>query len=196
MRRSATFGAAAVSVVAALVLTGCAATADEDHRPGADASRPAPSPPSQRTGAEARHGTLLVTDFGSDTVTFVDPDKGPVDSVKVGAAPYGLALGADGRAWVATADGVAVVDTHDRRLLARIAYRTPGLGPVTGGEYRGGGMGIALAPDSRHVYVGVNVPDGNGTLEIIDTTTLEVTDTTPVGRRPSTWMSPRTAVRR
>ncbi|MCB8901354.1 MULTISPECIES: YncE family protein [unclassified Streptomyces] len=136
----------------------------------APAGRPAP-------------GTLLVADFGSDTVTFVDPARGATGSVKVGTAPYGLVLGKDGRAWVATAEGVAVVDTTTRQRLALIPYETD-TGPVTTGEYRGGGMGIALAPDGRRVYVGVNVPGGNGTLEVIDTTALRVTDTVPVGRRP------------
>ncbi|MEU7390547.1 YncE family protein [Streptomyces tanashiensis] len=128
-------------------------------------------------------GTLLVTDFGSDTVTFVDPARGATGSVKVGTAPYGLVVGADGRAWVATAEGVAVVDTASRERLALIPYRTD-TGPVTTGEYRGGGMGIALAPDGRRVYVGVNVPGGNGTLEVVDTAALRVTDVVPVGRRP------------
>ncbi|WP_086830532.1 hypothetical protein [Streptomyces sp. NRRL B-24572] len=128
-------------------------------------------------------GTLLVSDFGSDTVTFVDPARGATGSVKVGTAPYGLTVGEDGRAWVATAEGVAVVDTASRERLALIPYRTD-TGPVTTGEYRGGGMGIALAPDGRRVYVGVNVPGGNGTLEVVDTATLKVTDAVPVGRRP------------
>ncbi|WP_406054918.1 YncE family protein [Streptomyces sp. NBC_01077] len=128
-------------------------------------------------------GTLLVGDFGSDTVTFVGPARGATGSVKVGTAPYGLVVGEDGRAWVATAEGVAVVDTTTRQRLALVPYETD-TGPVTTGEYRGGGMGIALAPDGRRVYVSVNVPGGNGTLEVIDTTALRVTDTVPVGRRP------------
>ncbi|MFH9725287.1 hypothetical protein ACH4M4_20310 [Streptomyces sp. NPDC017254] len=136
----------------------------------APAGRPAP-------------GTLLVSDFGSDTVTFVDPERGAIGSVQVGTAPYGLVVGADGRAWVATAEGVAVVDTTTRQRLALIPYATDA-GPVTTGEYRGGGMGIALAPDGRRVYAGVNVPGGNGALEVIDTASLRVTDTVPVGRRP------------
>ncbi|WWQ69040.1 hypothetical protein V2W30_18075 [Streptomyces sp. Q6] len=137
-----------------------------------------------RPSGRTPDGTLLVADFGADTVTFVDPDRGPVDSVKVGRAPYGLAVGADGRAWVATAEGVAVVDTATRERMDLVPYETRNLGPVTDGEYRGGGMGIALAPDGEHVYVGVNVPGGAGALETIDTRTRTVTDTTDVGRRP------------
>lgn len=75
-----------------------------------------------------------MADFGGDTVTFLDPVDGPTGSVRVGTAPYGIALGDDGRAWVATAEGVAVVDTRTRRSLGRVPYRT-GTGPVTGGEY-------------------------------------------------------------
>ncbi|MFB6626242.1 hypothetical protein ACFCWD_18570 [Streptomyces sp. NPDC056374] len=147
--------------------------------PTAGSSATVPPAP---TGGPAP-GTLLVADFGSDTVTFVDPARGATGSVVVGTAPYGLALGKDGRAWVATAEGVAVVDTATRRRLALVPYETD-TGPVTTGEYRGGGMGIALAPDERRVYVGVNVPGGNGSLEVIDTAALRVTDTVPVGRRP------------
>ncbi|WP_314615283.1 YncE family protein [Streptomyces stackebrandtii] len=144
---------------------------------------PSTAPAAPDASASAAPGTLLVTDFGSDTVTFVDPARGATGSVKVGTAPYGLVLGADGRAWVATAEGVAVVDTATRQRLALVPYRTDS-GPATTGEYRGGGMGIALAPDGRRVYVGVNVPGGNGTLEVLDTATLRFTDTVPVGRRP------------
>lgn len=61
---------------------------------------------------------------------------------------------------MATAEGVAAVDTVTRTRTALIPYAT-GTGPVTTGEYRGG-MGIALSPDGTCVYVGVNVPGGDG----------------------------------
>ncbi|MER8233066.1 hypothetical protein [Streptomyces sp. NPDC094049] len=183
---------AAVSVV---LLAGCAGASEGTGTAGASAptgSSPAVPPPGAPAsggptvpGASARpvSGSLLVADFGADTVTFVDPAKGATGSVRVGTAPYGLVVGGDGRAWVATAEGVAVVDTLTRQRLALVPYETDS-GPVTTGEYRGGGMGIALAPDGRRVYVGVNVPGGNGVLEVVDTTALRVTDTVPVGRRP------------
>ncbi|MFF8835502.1 YncE family protein [Streptomyces sp. NPDC015130] len=183
--------------VAVALLAGCAQGSGAAGSGSASATGPSPSTGSApATGsapsaaasvplpdASAAPGKLLVTDFGSDTVTFVDPERGATGSVKVGTAPYGIVLGADGRAWVATAEGVAVVDTERRERLALVPYRTD-TGATSTGEYRGGGMGIALAPDGRRVYVGVNVPDGNGTLEVLDTATLRFTDTVPVGRRP------------
>jgi YVTN family beta-propeller protein len=184
------------ALAAAVALTGgCGAPADDTPAP-AGSSRTASAPagtagtsaPAGTAGATAPArtpaGALLVADFGSDTVTFVDPQRGAFDSVKVGTAPYGLAVGRDGRAWVATAEGVAVVDTAARERIARVPYTSRGVGEPEHGEYRGGGMGIALSPDGRHVYVGVNRPGGDGALEVVDTRTLEVTGTAEVGRRP------------
>ncbi|MEU2072906.1 YncE family protein [Streptomyces sp. NPDC013489] len=183
------------AAVAVVLLAGCAQGSGGAASPAGSASpagvSPTGAPPTAGSSVTAAPaptggpapGTLLVADFGSDTVTFVDPARGATGSVVVGTAPYGLALGKDGRAWVATAEGVAVVDTATRRRLALVPYETD-TGPVTTGEYRGGGMGIALAPDGHRVYVGVNVPGGNGSLEVIDTAALRVTDTVPVGRRP------------
>ncbi|WP_415949676.1 hypothetical protein [Streptomyces sp. KLOTTS4A1] len=177
----------AVALGIAALLTSCSRS--ESHV-GTSSPSPAPSakaslePGADGSPARTPEGTLLVADFDGDTVTFVDPDEGPIASVEVGRAPYGLTVGEDGRAWVATAEGVAVVDTLERERLALIAYETEDLGPVTDGEYRGGGMGIALAPDGKQVYVGVNVPGGNGTVEAIDTGSLKVTGTADVGRRP------------
>lgn len=185
-------------LAAAAVLAGCA-TGTTEAAPDArltTASAPdatettAPAPASSSATGRTPQGALLVADFGSDTVTFVDPGTsgsgktaGPIASLEVGTAPYGLVVGEDGRAWVATAEGVAVVDTERRTRIGTVPYETE-TGPVTTGEYRGGGMGIALAPDGRHVYVGVNVPDGNGTVEVIDTATREVAGVADVGRRP------------
>ncbi|OWA13469.1 hypothetical protein B9W62_01825 [Streptomyces sp. CS113] len=188
-RRSLAVRLAALAAVTA-TLAGCAlgggdgAAPPGSAPPGTTARR---TPDSGGTSAPAPQGALLVTDFGSDTVTFVDPAArgGAADlgSVRVGTAPYGIALGEDGTAWVATAEGVAAVDTRTRERTALIPYRTD-TGPVTTGEYRGGGMGIALSPDGSRVYVGVNVPGGTGTLEVVDTQRREVTRVVPVGRRP------------
>ncbi|MFI8961641.1 YncE family protein [Streptomyces sp. NPDC053493] len=171
----------AVLSLSVALLAGCAQGGGEPAR--ADGGGRPAAPTAKAPAGGTPKGTLLVADFGADTVSFVDPARGAFDSVRVGTAPYGLVVGADGRAWVATAEGVAVVDTRSRTRLALVPYRTA-TGPATTGEYRGGGMGIALAPDGRRVYVGVNVPGDNGVLEVIDTGSLRVTDRVPVGRRP------------
>ncbi|MEU6294227.1 YncE family protein [Streptomyces erythrochromogenes] len=181
-RRARGTRTALAALAAATLLAACA----QDATPAAPGAAPAPAPSAAAplpAAAPTPQGLLLTADFGSDTVTFVDPERGAVASVAVGRAPYALAVGADGRAWVATAEGVAVVDTRTRVRVARIPYRTA-TGPVTDGEYRGGGMGIALSPDGARAYVGVNVPGTTGVLEVIDTTGREVTAVVPVGRRP------------
>ncbi|MFJ9055517.1 YncE family protein [Streptomyces sp. NPDC102409] len=182
------------AVLLGAVLAGCAdggagpAEARDDGAASAEAPvRPSTPAPTGDGPVRTSEGTLLVTDFGADSVTFLDPSEpdggSGRSSVKVGTAPYGIALADDGTAWVATAEGVAAVDTATRRRTALIPYET-GTGPVTTGEYRGGGMGIALSPDGTHVYVGVNVPGGNGTLEVVDTRERRVVTAVPVGRRP------------
>ncbi|WP_435860134.1 hypothetical protein [Streptomyces roseus] len=120
---------AALVLAGAALLDGCAAVGDA----GGGARTTAGADGGNRTGTSAGaasaaaavttvHGTLLVADFGGSTVTFVDPARGPVGSVEVGTAPYGPALGADGRAWVATAEGVAVVDTATRTGPGRMVW--------------------------------------------------------------------------
>ncbi|WP_327072451.1 hypothetical protein OG196_03980 [Kitasatospora purpeofusca] len=181
---------AAVAVLSTTLLTACG---NQEPAPtpvpvptSTPTARPTPTATATAT-AGAPSPTLLVTDFGADTVTFVDPSRpgraADLGSVRVGTAPYGLAVAPDGTAWVATAEGVAVVDTRTRTRVALVPHTTR-TGPVTTGEYRGGGMGIALSPDGTRAYVGVNVPGGNGTLEVVDTATRAVVRVVPVGRRP------------
>ncbi|MFJ1758311.1 hypothetical protein [Kitasatospora sp. NPDC088134] len=192
-RRSLPVLLAITAPVLAVLLTACAGPAADDGRAGGPArsasvaaptAPPATGPPAGAPAASpTAAGTLLVADFDADTVTFVDPQHGAIGSVRVGRAPYAVAAGVDGRAWVSTAEGVAEVDTRARTLNRLIPLRTA-TGPAGAGEYRGGGMGLALSPDGGRLYVGVNVPGKNGTLEVIDTATGRVTGVAPVGRRP------------
>lgn len=194
---------AVVALAAVSVLAGCAGGAPASpatprtpgNAPGSAPAAPPPASPSpsaassKPSAAATPHGTLLVADFGADTVTFVDPDPGhdrhTLGSVEVGTAPYGLVVDDRGTAWVATAEGVAVVDTATRTRLTRIPYETR-TGPVTTGEYRGGGMGIALAPDGRTAYVTEGfIRDGYGNgITVVDLTGRKRPFEVVAGARP------------
>ncbi|RKE18969.1 hypothetical protein [Streptomyces sp. TLI_171] len=184
----------AVVAALAVLLTACAdpgsgaepgrGTVGSSARSGTAPTGEAPSPPPGTSPATPpARGTLLVADFGADTVTFVDPQHGATGSVRVGTAPYAVVVGADGRAWASTAEGVAEIDTRARTLNRLIPYRTAS-GPAGTGEYRGGGLGLALSPDGSRLYVGVNIPGKNGVVEVVDTAAGQVTGVAPVGRRP------------
>src|SRR5687768_213357 len=82
-----------------------------------------------RTGAagDAPSAMLLVTNSAGRHVSFVEPGVGVVGQVEVGRAPWGAALApgpAAQRVYVATADGVAVVDTAARERVALVPYRS------------------------------------------------------------------------
>jgi YVTN family beta-propeller protein len=142
---------------------------------------PLPVPPTSTPRAASY--TILVTNSAARHVSFVEPASGAIEQVEVGAAPWGLALAPNDLAYVATAEGVDVVDIRRRAPVARIPYRAQ-VGPPAFGEYRAGGMGIAAAPDGGRVYVGVFLPDRSGQLEVIDTAQRAVIASVPIGVRP------------
>ena len=148
-----------------MALTACGSDATAPRSPG---------------GAGGAAGLVTVLP-DRDTLAFVDPARGVVAEVGVGASPWGVVL-TGGRAFVSTARHVAVVDLRRRRLGARVPYRTP-VPAVERGEYRRGGMGIAASADGRRVYVGVHTA-GRGALEILDARRLRVTGTARIGVRP------------
>lgn len=116
-----------------------------------------------------------------DALALVDPARGAVAEIPVGASPWGVVV--DGsRAYVSTARHVAVVDVRRRRLVNRVPYRTR-IGRVERGEYRQGGMGIAASADGRQVYVGVHT-GGRGVLEVLDTRRARITRAERIGVRP------------
>ena len=157
-----------VAAALALALAACGGDASVGAPAGADRGRP---------GA----ARLVVVLPDRDALAFVDPRRGVVAEVPVGASPWGVAVAA-GRAYVSAARHVAVVDLAGRRVIARVAYRTP-VGAVARGEDRRGGMGIAVVPGGRSVAVGVHT-GGRGRLELLDTRRLTVTGAAPIGRRP------------
>lgn len=135
------------------------------------------------TPAPAASLTLLVSNSAANYVSFVDLEQGVIDQVTVGEAPWGIALGPNDRAYVSTAEGVAVVDVGQRQRLALVPYWND-TGEVQYGEYRPGGMGLASAPDGSRIYVGVYLPSGLSQLEVLDAQTLEIIASVPIGIRP------------
>ena len=142
------------------------------------------APADVSTAAESKaRATLLVTSSTGRHALFVEDEGGVVDRVDVGAAPHGVALAPNDRAYVASARGVAVVDTRARRRIAFVRYRAP-VGPASTGEYRPGGMGIAASPDGRFAYVGVHLDSGPGRLEVVDIRARRIVGSVAVGVRP------------
>jgi YVTN family beta-propeller protein len=126
---------------------------------------------------------LIATNSTGRAISFIDPQSGAFTQLEVGSAPWGLALAPNQLAYVATAEGVGVVDIQRRERVAQIAYQAA-IGEPTFGEYRPGGMGIAVAPDGARVYVGVFLPDRSGRLEVIDAVKRTVIASVPIGVRP------------
>lgn len=116
-----------------------------------------------------------------DTLALVDPNRGVVAEIPVGASPWGVAVSGS-RAYVSAARHVAVVDLSRRRLVAQVPYRTR-IPVVERGEFRLGGMGIAASPHGGRVYVGVHT-GGRGVLEVLDTRRLRTIRTARIGVRP------------
>ena len=124
---------------------------------------------------------LAVVLPGRDALAIVDPRGGEISQIAVGASPWGVAV-ARGRAYVSAARHVAVVDLDTRRVIARVPYRTR-IGAIERGEYRAGGMGVAVAPGARRVFIGVHT-GGRGRLEVLDTARLTMGTPAQVGERP------------
>lgn len=194
--RRTLLGAAALGGLG-LALAGCAA---EEHAPARaglgrpDAERPSAHPgpsPEPESGARAAGTLLLATLARGDEIAIIDPvlqgTGAVVDTVRVGAAPWGAGVSPDGRtAYAATAEGLAVVDLASRTRTGLVPYRHPAPA-ISSGEYRAGGLGLAVAPDGSRVYVAVtdgSLSPGSSFLEVYDVETAAFTASVAVGIRP------------
>jgi DNA-binding beta-propeller fold protein YncE len=116
-------------------------------------------------------------------VFVVHPIGGVQAQIEVGQAPWGVAPTPGPAAFVATAEGVAVVDLRAYRRVALIPYQAQ-VGAPRLGEYRPGGMGIVASPDGRFAFVGVYLASGPSQLEVIDAQGGAVVGGVPIGIRP------------
>jgi DNA-binding beta-propeller fold protein YncE len=196
-RRPAPAAGAALTVTTLFALGACAqvsagdpprsspspsATATSSTTPSTTPS-PSPSPSTEPEGTQL----LLATQAERDTLAVVDPadrrGSAVVGEITVGAAPWDVDVDeASGRAFVSTAEGVAVVDlaSRERTDLFRYAHQPA---DVAFGEYRPGGLGLAVSPDGQRVHVAVSTGDA-AYLETLDARSGEVVSSVPVGLRP------------
>lgn len=194
VRRRTVLGLAGLGV---LGLVGCAVadspgtagptptTSVSPHSP-ASATAPAPSSTSSPTVGPASN-FLLATLAHSDGIARIDPSNenaGAIEFLSVGAAPWGIGVHGPGNAtYVATAEGLAVVDlaTFTRRSLVPYLHPAPSIGK---GEYRPGGLGLAVAPDGSAVYVAVGTDVETTHLEVFDVQRGKFTGSVQVDWRP------------
>ena len=168
-----------------LALVGCASepgtgTSAAPSRPKPEL--PAPSPAKRDEATQL----LLVSLARGDSIAIVDPAQETpelaVQQITVGQAPWGVEAH-DTTGYAATAEGLAVVDLARGERTALVPYLHPTDQRSTG-EYRPGGLGLAVAPDGSRVYVAVTPGDGSYLLEVFDTATATFVGSVTVGARP------------
>ncbi|MDQ0917890.1 YncE family protein [Paenibacillus sp. V4I5] len=191
LRKNLSFLTILTPLTLLLLLIGCgsrpdaAAPVPTTSAPSAPSTTPANSPkPTNTSPPDASETILMVTHSKSDYISFLNPASGSLEKLIVGQSPFAIAEGPNHRAYVSTAEGIAVVDTQLRKRVALVPYQAD-VGKPQFGEYRPGGMGIAVSPDGRFVYVGVYLPGrSKSQLEIMDTDNLTMTGSVSVGIRP------------
>jgi DNA-binding beta-propeller fold protein YncE len=138
--------------------------------------------PRRGTGG-AEHPRLAIAHARGDYVSLFDPRTYRATRIAAGAAPHGLAVTPDGLLYVATGEGLAVLDPVRGRREAPVRYATVAPSRESG-EYRPGGWGIAAAPDAARVYVAVYRPGEASMLEVFDARARRFVAAAPVGQRP------------
>ncbi|MEV8143523.1 hypothetical protein [Specibacter sp. NPDC078709] len=141
--------------IAALALAGCTTDGVPVQKPTTVAA-PTPTASAAPTVSHPASNSsfFLATLAHTDKIARIDPenqDKDAVEFLTVGAAPWGIGVHFPTHAaYVATAEGLAVVDlaTFTRRSLVPYLHPAP---EISQGEYRPGGLGMAVAPDGSVV---------------------------------------------
>lgn len=168
--------------IAALALAGCTTDGVPVQKPSTVA---APKPSASHPASNSSF--LLATLAHTDKIARIGPsneDPGAIEFITVGAAPWGIGVHSPTHAaYVATAEGLAVVDlaTFTRRSL--VPYQHPAT-EISQGEYRPGGLGLAVAPDGSAVYVAVSLDTETCFLEVFDVQRGVFTGSVRVGWRP------------
>lgn len=159
-----------------LAMAGCTAADPVPEKPSASPSqRPsatAPAPSQTSASADGPASSILLATLAhSDQIARIDPaneDSAAIEFLSVGAAPWGVGIHSPTHtAFVSTAEGLAIVDlvTFTRRSLIPYLHPAP---RISQGEYRPGGLGLAVAPDGSAVYVAVSVDTQTCFLEEFD----------------------------
>ncbi|UOQ58291.1 hypothetical protein MUN78_05460 [Leucobacter allii] len=183
--RRGVLGAAALLGLAgtAALLAGCAPEPD-DPAPAEPRPDPAPDPAPEPAPAPV---LLLASLAHAAEVAVIDPalpDAEAVQRIAAGASPWGVGTSPDGRVgYAATAEGLAVLDLRARRRTALVPYLHPAA-EIGAGEYRPGGLGLAVAADGASVAVAVAPGDGSWHLEEYDVEAGAFARSAPVGARP------------
>lgn len=129
--------------------------------------------PTRRESPTPARFTAYVTNFDDGTVSILDSHRRRVvDTLRVGAGPLGVSIGADGgRVYVANfhAGSLSVIDRAGRRVMRSI--------PVGSSAHS-----VAVSPDERTAYVSDTF---DGVLSIVDLQAGATLASLDVGRQPA-----------
>jgi DNA-binding beta-propeller fold protein YncE len=156
-----------------LLLAGCGGDTSVFSDPtGTPTASPAattsPSPSPSASPATESGELLILADSTASHVTLLDPQTGAIEGrIEVGASPWRIAVH-ERLGYVTTASGLAIMDIRSGDVFGNLPFQSP-IQPGGTGEFREGGMGIALSPDGTRAYVGVYTSSGSF-LEVFHTT--------------------------
>src|SRR6478752_774923 len=110
--------------------------------------------PASALAQPARNGLFLLTNPTVDAMTVLD---GGADAlVGIAASPWGATGAVDGQAYICSAQDLTIVDVERLEVIGTLPYQTP-IDGVGYGEYRSGGMGVAVTPNGKMVAAGINL---------------------------------------